>query len=71
MAGDVGLVSKLVEVVFSWVTSEDGLRQWRRRKLMAERDRVAQEMLANARTKADWDALRAYADESVRLSNEP
>lgn len=69
--GTAGWALKLADTVASWVLSEDGLRSYQKRRLMAERDRLAQEMLQNARTKKDWDDLRAFADESVRLSNEP
>lgn len=71
MTGTVGWGLKLLDTVASWVLSEDGMRSYQRRRLMKERDDKAQEMLANARTQEDWDALRNYVAESVRLSNEP
>jgi len=71
MPGTVGWGLKLADTVASWVLSEDGLKSFQKKRLMKKRDEVAQEMLKNARTKDDWAALRDYADESVRLSNEP
>lgn len=66
----VGWGLKLADTIASWVLSEDGMRSYQKKRLMKERDETAQEMFKNARTKADWDALRDYVDESVRLSNE-
>lgn len=61
---------KLADTIASWVLSEDGMRSYQKKRLMKERDATAQEMFKNARTKQDWDALRDYVDESIRLSNE-
>ncbi len=66
----VGWGLKLADTIASWVLSEDGMRSYQKKRLMKERDETAQKMFKNARTKADWDALRDYVDESVRLSNE-
>jgi len=66
----VGWGLKLADTIASWVLSEDGMRSYQKKRLMKERDETAQEMFKNARTKQDWDALRNYVDESIRLSNE-
>lgn len=69
--GDVGLVAKLLDSLLTWAVGEGGIAALRKDRLMKERDRTAQEMLKHARTSEDWAALRAYADESERLSREP
>lgn len=66
----VGWGLKLADTIASWVLSEDGMRSYQKKRLMKERDAIAQEMFKNARTKQDWAALRDYVDESIRLSNE-
>lgn len=71
MPGDVGLVAKLVDSVFTWFVGEDGYAAMKKERLMKQRDEIAQGMLKHATTQQDWDALRAYADESERLSREP
>lgn len=71
MAGSVGLIAKALTPVIEWVFGEEGMAQWRKQRLMKERDETAQEMLKHARTSEDWAALRAYTDESLRLSREP
>ena len=66
----VGWGLKLADTIASWVLSEDGMRSYQKKRLRKEQDATAQEMFKNARTKQDWDALRNYVDESIRLSNE-
>ena len=65
---DVGIIGKLVQVIFSWFTSEDGLREMLIRKRLASKNKEFQDAVKNARTDADWDRVHKLADELRVLS---
>ena len=65
---DVGIIGKLVQVIFSWATDEDGLRELLIRKRLANKNKEFQDAVQNARTDADWDRVHQLADELRTLS---
>ena len=67
MPGDVGLVAKVVETIFSWVVSEDGFKEMQKRSRLKAKKKECQHALAEHR----WDDLRTLTAEYERLSNEP
>lgn len=66
MPGDVGLVAKLLDTVFSFFTDENGLREMRKRSLLASKRKECQRALLEHR----FDDLRRLTDELQRLSDE-
>jgi len=67
MPGDVGLVAKVVETIFSWVVSEDGFKEMQKRSRLKAKKKECQNALAEHR----WDDLRTLTAEYERLCNAP
>ena len=67
MPGDVGPVFSFMEKVFVWAVGEDGYATLKKKRMLKQRNAIAQGMLANARTQQDWDALRAFNDDTLRM----
>ena len=65
--GDVGLVAKLVQVIFSWATDEDGLRELLLKKKLANKRSECAKALADNR----FDDLKRLTAELERLSQQP
>lgn len=66
MPGDVGLVAKVVESIFSWFVSEDGrLEMVKRVRLKAKKEECRRALLDNR-----FDDLKRLTDELQRLSTE-
>ncbi len=67
MPGDVGLVAKVVEAVFSWATDEDGLKELvKRRSLKNKKEECRRALLDNR-----WDDLQRLTNELRDLSSKP
>lgn len=65
--GDVGAVAKVIDVIFSWWTSEAGRLQEKKRKELRKKKEECQRALHENR----WDDLRRLTAEYERLSNAP
>jgi len=66
MPGDVGLVAKLVDTVFSWFTDEAGYLEIKKRRALAAKKEECRRALLDNR----WDDLKRLTDELRRLSSE-
>lgn len=64
MPGDVGLVAKIANTIFSWATSEDGLKEELLRRRLANKKAECLKALADNR----WDDLHRATDELRALS---
>lgn len=74
MPGDVGLVSKLVETVFSWFVSEDGFREMQSRRKGDQLEQAANAALSNWRISQsphDWKRYKDAEQALVDWSNRP
>lgn len=65
--GDVGAVATLVNTVASWLMSEDGYTEWRKRRELAAKKEEARRALINN----DFDALQRHISELRDLSTKP
>jgi len=66
MPGDVGLVSKVVETIFSYFTDEDGFKEALKRKRLKAKKEECKRALAENR----FVDLARLTAELERLSNE-
>lgn len=66
MPGDVGLVAKLVDTVFSWFTDEAGYLELKKRRALAAKKEECRRALLDNR----WADLKRLTDELQRLSDQ-
>lgn len=62
--GDVGAVAKLLDGIASWLMSEDGYGQFKKRRELERAKTAAMRALKDH----DWERLRATTSELERLS---
>ena len=67
MPGDVGAVATLLNTVASWLMTEDGYAEWKKRRQLAALHDKAKAAL----DRHDWAALRDATAELKRLSERP
>lgn len=74
MPGDVGLVAKVLDTVFSWFTSEDGFREMQSRRKGDRLEQAANVALSNWRISQSLDDWKRYKEAEQALvdwSNRP
>jgi hypothetical protein len=64
MPGDVGLVAKLVDTVFSWFTDEAGYLEIKKQRAIASKKEECRRALLDNR----WADLKRLTDELHRLA---
>lgn len=67
MPGDVGLVSKLLETVFSFFTSEDGFKEMAKRSALKKKKEECRRALIDNR----FADLQRLTDELHALASKP
>lgn len=65
--GDVGAVAKVLDTIFGWVTSEDGMIEWRKRRALEAKRKEAKDAL----DRHNWELLATRVAELKRLSERP
>ena len=63
----VGAIAKLADTVASWLMSEDGYGEWKKRRQLA----ALREKAKAALDRHDWSALRDATSELRRLAEKP
>lgn len=74
MPGDVGLVAKVLDTVFSWFTSEDGLAEMMHKREGNRLEKAANVALSNWRVSqspVDWQRYKDAEKALVDWSNRP
>ena len=74
MPGDVGLVAKLIDSVFSWVTGESGLAELKKKRAGVRLEEAANDAFmtySNIPTDENWKAYQDAKAALVRHSTTP